>query len=75
MDSLTLTLTFSSLLSYELNAVNEMLSSATCLRGLSLVHESNGDLHSYREALKLLLSSVRYRSRNVLTNVLDSKNY
>ncbi|XP_027134224.1 cilia- and flagella-associated protein 46 isoform X3 [Larimichthys crocea] len=48
---------------YELNAVNEMLSSATCLRGLSLVHESNGDLHSYREALKLLLSSVSYAEK------------
>lgn len=40
-------------------AVNEMLSSAACLRGLSLAHESRGDLHTYREAMKMLLSSVR----------------
>ncbi|KAI3362965.1 hypothetical protein L3Q82_011639 [Scortum barcoo] len=45
---------------YGPTAVNEMLSSATCLRGLSLVHESNGDLHAYREAMKVLLSSVSY---------------
>ncbi|XP_044070722.1 cilia- and flagella-associated protein 46 isoform X2 [Siniperca chuatsi] len=45
---------------YGLTAVNEMLSSASCLRGLSLVHESNGDLHTYREAMKVLLSSVSY---------------
>lgn len=44
---------------YGLTAVNEMLSTAACLRGLSLIHESNGDLHSYREAMKVLLSSVR----------------
>ncbi|XP_077960776.1 cilia- and flagella-associated protein 46 isoform X4 [Gasterosteus aculeatus] len=43
---------------YGLTAVNEMLSSAGCLRGLSLVHESSGDLHTYREALEVLLSSV-----------------
>ncbi|XP_045926168.1 cilia- and flagella-associated protein 46 isoform X3 [Micropterus dolomieu] len=45
---------------YGLTAVNEMLSTAACLRGLSLIHESNGDLHSYREAMKVLLSSVSY---------------
>ncbi|KAM8859515.1 cilia- and flagella-associated protein 46 isoform 3-T3 [Spinachia spinachia] len=39
-------------------AVNEMLSSAGCLRGLSLIHESSGDVHTYREALEVLLSSV-----------------
>ncbi|XP_075933471.1 cilia- and flagella-associated protein 46 [Anarhichas minor] len=43
---------------YGLPAVNELLSSAACLRGLSLVHESSGDLHTYREAMKVLLSSV-----------------
>lgn len=41
-------------------AVNEMLSIATCLRGLSLVCKSGGNLDSYREAMKALLSSVRY---------------
>lgn len=45
---------------YGLTAVNEMLSSAACLRGLSLAHESNGDLHTYREAMQMLLSGVRY---------------
>ncbi|XP_070834007.1 cilia- and flagella-associated protein 46 [Chaetodon trifascialis] len=48
---------------YGLNAVNEMLSSAACLRGLSLVHESSGDLHAYREAMKVLLSSVSYAEK------------
>ncbi|XP_028983141.1 cilia- and flagella-associated protein 46 isoform X3 [Betta splendens] len=43
---------------YSLSAVNEMLSSAACLRGLSLAHESRGDLHKYREALKMLLFGV-----------------
>lgn len=45
---------------YGLPAVNEMLSSAGCLRALSLVHKSSGDLHTYREALNVLLSSLRY---------------
>ncbi|CAK6962375.1 cilia- and flagella-associated protein 46 [Scomber scombrus] len=44
-------------------AVNEMLSSAACLRGLSLIHESSGDLHSYREAMNMLLSSVSYAEK------------
>ncbi|XP_032397492.1 cilia- and flagella-associated protein 46 isoform X2 [Etheostoma spectabile] len=48
---------------YGLTAVNEMLSIACCLRGLSLVHESNGDLHTYREALRVLLSSVSYAEK------------
>ncbi|XP_074502975.1 cilia- and flagella-associated protein 46 isoform X2 [Sebastes fasciatus] len=48
---------------YGRTAVNEMLSSASCLRGLSLVHESNGDLHSYRKALEVLLSSVSYAEK------------
>ncbi|XP_068423801.1 cilia- and flagella-associated protein 46 isoform X2 [Clinocottus analis] len=43
---------------YGLTAVNEMLSTAYCLRGLTLVHESSGDLHTYSESMKLLLSSV-----------------
>ncbi|XP_078788201.1 cilia- and flagella-associated protein 46 isoform X5 [Oryzias latipes] len=41
-------------------AVKELLSSAACLRGLSLVHESRGDLSAYRQALQVLLSSVSF---------------
>lgn len=48
---------------YTESAVNEMLSSAAGLRGLSLVHESKGDLHRYREAMDLLLSSIRYAEK------------
>ncbi|KAF7668645.1 hypothetical protein LDENG_00299490 [Lucifuga dentata] len=48
---------------YGPSSVNEMLSSAACLRGLSLVHESCGDPDSYREAMKVLLSSVRYAEK------------
>ncbi|KAM3842817.1 cilia- and flagella-associated protein 46 [Diretmus argenteus] len=48
---------------YGPSAVNEMLSSAACLRGLSLVHESTGDPYSYREAMKVLLSSVSYAEK------------
>ncbi|XP_076025398.1 cilia- and flagella-associated protein 46 [Genypterus blacodes] len=48
---------------YPPSAVNEMLSSAACARGLSLAHESCGDLQSYREALKVLLSSVSYAEK------------
>ncbi|XP_068184453.1 cilia- and flagella-associated protein 46 isoform X2 [Antennarius striatus] len=48
---------------YGLTAVNELLSSVSCLRGLSLVHGGCGDLHSYREALKFLHSSVRYAEK------------
>ena len=48
------------LYSYGPNAVNEMLSSVAGLRGLSLAHQSSGDLHKYKEALHVLLSSVRY---------------
>ncbi|MEQ2283475.1 hypothetical protein AMECASPLE_011672, partial [Ameca splendens] len=44
-------------------AVNEMLSSAACLRGLSLVYKSSGNLDSYREALKVFLSSVGFAEK------------
>ncbi|XP_035982462.1 cilia- and flagella-associated protein 46 [Fundulus heteroclitus] len=44
-------------------AVNEMLSSAACLRGWSLVCESSGNLDSYREALKLFLSGVSFAEK------------
>lgn len=66
--------TFPHIPSYGPTAVNEMLSITACLRGLSLVHESNGDLHTYREAMKELLSSVRccLQSLHVLTNALGS---
>ncbi|KAM8739310.1 cilia- and flagella-associated protein 46 isoform 1-T1 [Acanthopagrus schlegelii] len=48
---------------YGLTTVNDMLSSAACLRGLSLVHKSIGDLHTYMEAMKVLLSSVSYAEK------------
>ncbi|XP_040906348.1 cilia- and flagella-associated protein 46 [Toxotes jaculatrix] len=48
---------------YDLIAVNEMLSSAACFRGLSLVHKSSGDVHTYREAMQVLLSSVSYAEK------------
>ncbi|XP_030012468.1 LOW QUALITY PROTEIN: cilia- and flagella-associated protein 46 [Sphaeramia orbicularis] len=48
---------------YDQSAVNEMLSSAECLRALSLVHESTGHLQSYKEAMNMLLSSVRYAEK------------
>lgn len=56
---------------YDLTAVNALLSTAACFRGLSLVHESNGDLHTHKEAMKVLLSSVRCFSQfiHVSTNV------
>ncbi|XP_024152713.1 cilia- and flagella-associated protein 46 isoform X3 [Oryzias melastigma] len=41
-------------------AVKELLSSAACLRGLSLLHECRGDLSAYRQALQVLLSSVSF---------------
>ncbi|XP_056147442.1 cilia- and flagella-associated protein 46 [Lampris incognitus] len=44
-------------------AVNEMLSSVASLRGLSLVHESIAYPHNYREAMDMLLSSVRYAEK------------
>ncbi|XP_056252103.1 cilia- and flagella-associated protein 46 [Seriola aureovittata] len=62
---------------YDLTAVNEILSSAACLRGLSLVHESNGDLHTYREAMKVLLSSVSYaeKAKNPALCVTAARHY
>ncbi|XP_058493509.1 cilia- and flagella-associated protein 46-like [Solea solea] len=48
---------------YDMIAVNEMLSSAACSRGLSLVHESKGDLQTYREAMKFILSSISYAEK------------
>ncbi|XP_051937204.1 cilia- and flagella-associated protein 46 [Hippocampus zosterae] len=48
---------------YGLPAVNEMLSTAACLRGLSSIHESIGDVHIYKTAMNMLLSSVRYAQK------------
>ncbi|XP_026165910.1 cilia- and flagella-associated protein 46 isoform X3 [Mastacembelus armatus] len=48
---------------YGLTAVNEMLSTAACLKGLSLAHESGGNLYTYREAMKVLLTSVSYAEK------------
>ncbi|GAA6225204.1 cilia- and flagella-associated protein 46 [Lates japonicus] len=62
---------------YDLTAVNEMLSSAACLRGLSLVHESNGNLHTYREAMTMLWSSVSYaeKAQNPVLCVRAARHY
>uniref|UniRef100_A0A3Q2XJ12 Uncharacterized protein n=1 Tax=Hippocampus comes TaxID=109280 RepID=A0A3Q2XJ12_HIPCM len=43
--------------------LNEMLSTAACLRGLSSIHESIGDVHIYKTAMDMLLSSVRYAQK------------
>ncbi|CAL8368626.1 unnamed protein product [Gadus morhua 'NCC'] len=48
---------------YGPNAVNEMLSCVAGLRGLSLAHQSSGDLHKYKEALHVLLSSVSFAEK------------
>ncbi|XP_028845791.1 cilia- and flagella-associated protein 46 isoform X2 [Denticeps clupeoides] len=45
---------------YPVEAVQEMLSSAACLKGLSLLQRTSGHLPSYRTALDLLLDSVRH---------------
>nr|XP_057920264.1 cilia- and flagella-associated protein 46 isoform X2 [Doryrhamphus excisus] len=52
-----------SCLLYGSPAVNEMLSSAACLRGLSKIHEAIGDLHIYRAGMDILLSSVSYAKK------------
>ncbi|XP_074531827.1 cilia- and flagella-associated protein 46 isoform X2 [Halichoeres trimaculatus] len=48
---------------YGPTAVNEMLSSAACLRGLSLVHESRGNLVTCKESLSVLLSGVSFAEK------------
>ncbi|KAM4729450.1 cilia- and flagella-associated protein 46 [Anableps anableps] len=48
---------------YAQSAVNEMLSSAACLRGLSLIWKSGGNLYDYKEALKMILSSVSFAEK------------
>ncbi|KAM3606725.1 uncharacterized protein V6R79_022079 [Siganus canaliculatus] len=58
-------------------AVHEMLSIVTCLRGLSLVHMSLGDLQTYREAMEMLLSSVSYaeKAENPALSVTAASHY
>ncbi|KAL0964286.1 hypothetical protein UPYG_G00321810 [Umbra pygmaea] len=45
---------------YTGSSVQELLSNSACLRGLSMVCESNGHPHKYRDALHMLQSSVRF---------------
>ncbi|XP_026876764.2 cilia- and flagella-associated protein 46 [Electrophorus electricus] len=48
---------------YSVRAVLEMLSSATCLRGLSMLHQCSGHPASYTGALGMLQSSISYAER------------
>ncbi|XP_030628131.1 cilia- and flagella-associated protein 46 [Chanos chanos] len=48
---------------YNVSAVQEMLSSVACLRGLSMLNESSGHPQSYRAALDMLQSSVSYAEK------------
>ncbi|XP_053477642.1 cilia- and flagella-associated protein 46 isoform X1 [Ictalurus furcatus] len=45
---------------YSERAVQEMLSSAACLRGLSMLHKSCGHPAKYTEALAMLQTSISY---------------
>ncbi|XP_067091811.1 cilia- and flagella-associated protein 46 [Osmerus mordax] len=45
---------------YKPSAVQEILSNAALLRGLSMAHKSSGHPHSYKAALRMLQSSVSY---------------
>ncbi|XP_027030821.2 cilia- and flagella-associated protein 46 isoform X5 [Tachysurus fulvidraco] len=45
---------------YSVKAVQEMLSSAACLRGLSMLHSSCGHSAKYTEALAMLQTSISY---------------
>ncbi|GAA6097380.1 cilia- and flagella-associated protein 46 isoform X2, partial [Tachysurus ichikawai] len=45
---------------YSVKAVQEMLSSAACLRGLSMLHSSCGHSAKYTEALAMLHTSISY---------------
>lgn len=44
---------------YSERAVQEMLSSAACLRGLSMLHKSCGHPAKYTDALAMLQTSIR----------------
>ncbi|KAI4874895.1 hypothetical protein NFI96_034468 [Prochilodus magdalenae] len=44
---------------YSVRTVKEMLSSSACLRGLSILQKSDGNLVSYTAALGMLQSSIR----------------
>ncbi|KAM9847487.1 cilia- and flagella-associated protein 46 [Aulostomus maculatus] len=48
---------------YGLPALNEMLSSAACLRGLSSIQGSMGELRLHQKAMNMLLSSVRFAQK------------
>ncbi|KAF5902114.1 cilia- and flagella-associated protein 46 isoform X3, partial [Clarias magur] len=45
---------------YSMRAVQEMLSSAACLRGLSMLYKSCGHLAKHIEALAMFLTSISY---------------
>ncbi|KAM9477000.1 cilia- and flagella-associated protein 46 [Clarias gariepinus] len=45
---------------YNVTTVQEMLSSAACLRGLSMLYKSCGYLAKHTEALAMLLTSISY---------------
>ncbi|MCJ8730419.1 hypothetical protein PDJAM_G00184270 [Pangasius djambal] len=45
---------------YSVKAVQELLSSAACLRGLSMLHKSCGHPAKYTEALAVLQTSISY---------------
>lgn len=47
---------------YGLAAVSELLSTVVCLKGLTLIHMSNGGFQVYKEAMTEFLSSVRWWS-------------
>ncbi|XP_075891746.1 cilia- and flagella-associated protein 46 isoform X3 [Nelusetta ayraudi] len=48
---------------YGPTAVNEMLCTACSLRGLALVHKSSGELHVYREAIKMFQASISFAEK------------
>ncbi|XP_028324506.1 cilia- and flagella-associated protein 46 isoform X2 [Gouania willdenowi] len=58
-------------------AVNELLSSTACLRGLCLLHESRGNLKTYREGMRMLLSSASFaeKGKNPTLCVRAAKHY
>lgn len=62
---------------YDMSAVNAMLSNAACLRGMSLVQKSKGDLPTFREALKVIFSSVRYaeKAKNPTLCITAARHY
>ncbi|XP_062851474.1 cilia- and flagella-associated protein 46 [Trichomycterus rosablanca] len=57
---------------YSVKEVQEMLSSAACLRGLSMVHKSRGHLAKYTEALEILQSSISYAEQASSWSLCDT---